>query len=61
MPTARTRQFAPLQSRAPARRAAPFRRDRIAYACWTAGMRLADKRPVTGPLRRWVRLEVPEG
>ncbi|MER7112428.1 ankyrin repeat domain-containing protein [Streptomyces sp. NPDC000229] len=33
----------------------------LAYACWTAGMRLADSRPVTGPPRRWVRLEIPEG
>ncbi|MEU7179663.1 MULTISPECIES: ankyrin repeat domain-containing protein [Streptomyces] len=33
----------------------------IAYACWTAGMRLTDSSPVGGPPRRWVRVGAAEG
>jgi hypothetical protein len=33
----------------------------MAYACWTAGMRLNDGSPVGGPPRRWVRVGAAEG
>lgn len=35
---------------------APFHKGSLAYACWTAGVRLTDAAPVAGPPRRWVRL-----